>query len=140
MLIGNVVAYTYENLGYLERKKVVKVRIQNFSATVTTAPISADNLSPFVQLVLKEMGGPFKRFVQGNGAALAKGDKAFVIDAYGEDVSYLCRPYVEQSRRMLIEKLRVHGARCSADESAEFAKILGAAGLGDVYGGPAASL
>jgi len=109
------------------------------SATVATAPISADNLSPFVQLVLKEMGGPFKRFVQGNGAALAKGEKAFVIDAYGEDVSYLCRPYVEQSRRMLIEKLRVHGARCSADESAEFAKILGAAGLGDVYG-PAASL
>ena len=108
------------------------------SATVATAPISADNLSPFVQLVLKEMGGPFKRFVQGNGAALAKGEKAFVI-AYGEDVSYLCRPYVEQSRRMLIEKLRVHGARCSADESAEFAKILGAAGLGDVYS-PAASL
>ena len=65
--------------------------------------------------------------------------RSIVIDAYGEDVSYLCRPYVEQSRRMLIEKLRVHGARCSADESAEFAKILGAAGLGDVYG-PAASL
>jgi hypothetical protein len=62
-----------------------------------------------------------------------------VIDAYGEDVSYLCRPYVEKSRRMLVEKLRILGSRCAADEAAEFAKVLGASKLGDIYG-PAASL
>jgi glutathione S-transferase len=109
-------------------------------AAVSSAPIRADGLSDFVKLILKEMGeGPFKRFVQGNGAALAKGEKAFVIDAYGEDVSYLCRPYVEKSRRMLVEKLRILGSRCAADEAAEFAKVLGASKLGDIYG-PAASL
>ena len=108
-------------------------------AAVASAPISADGLSPFVQLLLKEMGGAFKSFVQGNGAALAKGEKAFVIEVYGEEVSYLCRPYVEKSRRMLIEKLKVHSASCSADETAEFAKILGSSNLGDIYG-PAASL
>jgi hypothetical protein len=54
-------------------------------------------------------------------------------------VSYLCRPYVEKSRRMLVEKLSILGSRCSADEAAEFAKVLGASKLGDIYG-PAASL
>lgn len=108
-------------------------------AAVSPAPISANGLSPFVNLLLKEMGGPFKSFVQGNGAALAKGEKAFVVEVYGEEVSYLCRPYAEKSRRMLIEKLKTHGASCSADEKAEFAKILGGSNLGDLYG-PAASL
>ena len=102
---------------------------------VCSDPITADNLPPFVQLVLEEMGeGPFRRFVLGNRAALANGEKAFAIDAYGEDVSYLCRPYVEKSRRMLIEKLSILGSRCSAEENTEFAKILGATRLDGVYG------
>jgi len=51
----------------------------------------------------------------GNQQALAKGDKAFVIPMYGEGVSYLARPYIEKSRRMLaahIATARVRAVNC----------------------------
>ncbi len=76
-------------------------------------PVSTDNGSrgewasfpdstPFAQTMLKLARDAYKPFVLGNQAALANGDKAFVADTYGEPVSYLCRPYPERSRQMVI--------------------------------------
>ena len=97
---------------------------------------SADSLPPFVSLVLAEMGGAFRAFVQGNRRAVERGEKSFVAEVHGEQVSYLCRPYVEKSRRMLVQRLQLHGARvgCSAHERAVFEQVLEAAGLQEVYG------
>ena len=44
-------------------------------------------------------------FVLGNAAALAEGRKAFVVETYGEDTSYLARPYPERSRTMIKQRI-----------------------------------
>ena len=96
--------------------------------------------SPFVEMILEEMGGAFKEFVLGNAAALAKGEKAFTIEVYGERVSYLCRPYVEKSRQMLIERLHiVHAGSCSKHEKAAFHALMERYGLSELYGSLAAT-
>ena len=60
----------------------------------------------FGKMILGEMEGTYQSFALGNAAALAKGDKAFVTGMYGEEVSYLARPYIEQSRQMLISRIK----------------------------------
>jgi hypothetical protein len=45
-------------------------------------------------------------FLLGNARALADGMKAFVVDTYGTPCSYLTRPYPEQSRRMIQDRIR----------------------------------
>ncbi len=65
--------------------------------------LDGERLTPFGELVLSEMAATWQPFVLANRQALANGDKAFVIDMYGEQVSYLARPYVEQSRQMLAQ-------------------------------------
>lgn len=67
-------------------------------------------ITPFAEFVLQEMSTSYQRFALANRQALSNGDKAFVIPMYGEDVSYLARPYIEQSRAMLAEHLMELGA------------------------------
>jgi len=59
----------------------------------------------FARFVVSEMTGTYLPFALGNRQALEAGAKAFVIPIYGEDVSYLARPYVEQSRRMILQRI-----------------------------------
>jgi glutathione S-transferase len=59
----------------------------------------------FVHFVLSEMKDTYARFALGNRDALHNGAKAFVASIYGEDVSYLARPYIEQSRRMIVQRI-----------------------------------
>ena len=59
----------------------------------------------FVKAVLHEIITTYKPFVLANKTALQHNQKAFVINTYGEDVSYLARPYVEQSRQMIKERI-----------------------------------
>lgn len=61
--------------------------------------------TPFARFVLGEMKDTYARFALANRAALRAGDKAFVIPMYGEAVSYLARPYIEQSRRMIAARI-----------------------------------
>lgn len=42
----------------------------------------------------------------GNARALAAGDKAFVVESYGEQTSYLTRPYPELSRSFIHARIR----------------------------------
>jgi glutathione S-transferase len=59
----------------------------------------------FARFVLGEMISTYQPYVLGNRDAQRAGAKAFHVATYGEDVSYLSRPYPEQSRRMLSERI-----------------------------------
>ena len=61
--------------------------------------------TPFARFVLDEMVSTYQPFVIGNRDAQAAGAKAFHVETYGEDVSYLSRPYPELSRRMIRERI-----------------------------------
>ena len=80
----------------------------------------------FAHHVLEVARGPYADFVLGNRAALANGRKAFEIETYGETVSYLTRPYPEQSRRMVVRRIR---DQLDADERATTLDWLDRCGL-----------
>lgn len=61
--------------------------------------------TPFAHTILGEMATTYKPFVLGNRGAQKAGEKAFVANIYGEDVSYLSRPYPEQSRCMIDDRI-----------------------------------
>ena len=64
------------------------------------------NPSPFVQRLLTIAREQYAPFALANKRALDNGDKAFVINTYGEDVSYLAREYPERSRRMIVQRIQ----------------------------------
>lgn len=66
------------------------------------------NSTPFAQFVLGEMPGTYKPYVLGNKEVQEAGAKAFHAEIYGEDVSYLSRPYPEQSRQMVVDRIHNH--------------------------------
>jgi glutathione S-transferase len=59
----------------------------------------------FGEFVLKEMVNTYQPYVLANGAAQRAGAKAFHADIYGEEVSYLSRPYPETSRQMIVDNI-----------------------------------
>jgi hypothetical protein len=60
----------------------------------------------FGEFVLGEMVNTYQPYVLANGAAQNAGAKAFHAEIYGEDVSYLSRPYPETSRRMIVDNIK----------------------------------
>ncbi len=68
------------------------------------APFPAS--TPFADHLLDLARDQYLPFVLGNARALAQGEKAFVAETYGEPVSYLTRRYPEQSRQMVLERIR----------------------------------
>lgn len=62
--------------------------------------------TPFGGHVLALARDQYAPFLLGNARTLAAGDKAFVIDTYGEPTSYLARAYPERSRRLLRARVR----------------------------------
>lgn len=89
------------------------------------------NSTPFAQFVLDEMRKTYMPFVLGNGEALAAGAKAFHVDTYGEDVSYLTRPYPEQSRQMIRDRIANQLDEVDADLVEHW---LSMTGLGPCFG------
>ena len=79
------------------------------------------------------MSKGFKNFILGNRDAYENSLKAFVANVYGENVSYLYRPYPEMSRQMLIEKLETHLHSCSEKEVENFNEIMRHFGLLELY-------
>ena len=61
--------------------------------------------TPFARFVLGEMVETYQPFVLANRDAQASGAKAFHVETYGEDVSYLSRPYPEASRQMILDRI-----------------------------------
>ena len=62
--------------------------------------------TPFAAHVLALARDPYAPFALANAKALAAGDKSFVVETYGEETSYLARPYPEQSRQMVLDRIR----------------------------------
>lgn len=62
--------------------------------------------TPFAAHILERARESYAAFALGNAKALAEGRKAFVIETYGEDVSYLARPYPEKSRRLVKNRIQ----------------------------------
>lgn len=62
--------------------------------------------TPFAKFVLQLGRDHYAPFLLGNAQALTQGNKAFVINTYGTDCSYLARSYPEQSRRMIQHRIR----------------------------------
>ena len=69
-------------------------------------------------------------FAIGNAQALQAGEKSFVTETYGEPVSYLARPYPEQSRRMILARIR---NQLAADEQRAVGGWLEKQGLDAVF-------
>lgn len=63
--------------------------------------VDLSELGPFADFVLTQFGGQYSQWIQGNARALKDGQKAFVISAAGQDVSYRARAYSETSRARL---------------------------------------
>ena len=64
-----------------------------------------ENPSPFVEHLLTITREQYVPFALANKQARESGDKAFVIETYGEEVSYLAREYPERSRRMVVDRI-----------------------------------
>jgi hypothetical protein len=82
--------------------------------------------TPFARHVLDVGRECYAPFVRANAAALAEGRKAFAVDTYGEATSYLTRPYPEQARRMIQERI---AQRLSERERARVVDFLQQRGL-----------
>ena len=61
--------------------------------------------TPFARFVLGEMATTYQPYALANRDAQHAGAKAFHVNVYDEEVSYLSRPYPEQSRQMISEKI-----------------------------------
>lgn len=86
--------------------------------------------SALAQLALTEMADTYGRYVLGNRDAQLASAKAFHVPIYGEDVSYLSRPYPEQSRNMVLD-----GITClDGPQLHKVTDWLRAYGLGQVFG------
>lgn len=85
--------------------------------------------SGFAQHVLGEMAATYQPYVLANRAALTAGAKAFHVEIYGEDVSYLTRPYPEKSRSMVAERLD----SLTGPEQDSASQLLDKYALGEVF-------
>ena len=110
IVLGGLRAHTYMDP---DPKKVV----ENFPTVVEWAEQRADlwdgqgelaelpDSTPFAQHVLSEMRDTYVPFILANKDAQGVGAKAFNTHIYGEDVSYLTRPYPEASRQMVVNRI-----------------------------------
>jgi glutathione S-transferase len=83
----------------------------------------------FARHVLGEMKSTYAPYVLANGDAQVAGAKAFHVETYGEDVSYLSRPYPDKSRQMIAQ--RIDGLAPSAQPATR--AWLQTAGLATVF-------
>jgi glutathione S-transferase len=82
--------------------------------------------TPFASHVLKIAREQYAPFLLGNAKALATSQKAFSVETYGQTASYLARPYPEQSRQMVKDRIR---SRLGADERSQVGGWLESVGL-----------
>ena len=88
------------------------------------------NSTPFAEHLLSVAREQYAPFVLANSNALAQGDKAFKIETYGEMASYLARPYPEQSRDMVKERIR---SRLNDNERKIVDEWLSSQGLAEAF-------
>jgi glutathione S-transferase len=84
----------------------------------------------FARFVLTEMVETYQPYVLANRDAQSAGAKAFHARVYDEDVSYLSRPYPEQSRQMIVDRIE---NQLSTEEREVIRGWLDAVGLRTVF-------
>ena len=119
-----------------------KAIVAGYPRVVAWAEGSADNWdgtgeldpfpqsTPFARFVLAEMVSTYQPYVLANRAAQAAGAKAFHVQMYDEEVSYLSRPYPERSRQMITERMAY---QLNDSERAEVSAWLDDAGLNECF-------
>lgn len=71
---------------------------------------SVDGSTDFAKFMLEEMRGTFVPFALANRKALGAGEKVFTVNIYGENVTYLARPYPEAACQMVSGHIAQLGA------------------------------
>ncbi len=92
--------------------------------------LSFPESSGFAQHVLKLMQSTYLNYLKANTAAVKNGDKAFVTEMYGEEVSYKTLAYREESRQMVIRRI-IH--QLTVDERQTVEKWLSDCGLHSAF-------
>jgi len=64
------------------------------------------DVTPFAAHMLERARDQYAPWVLGHRRALIEGNKAFTIEAYGEEVSYLARQYPELARQLVIGRIQ----------------------------------
>ena len=88
-------------------------RADTWDGTGKLAPFP--DSTPFAQHVLGEMSTTYTPYIMANRDAQLAGAKAFHIETYGEEVSYLSRPYPESARQMIVQRIDELTAQGQAD-------------------------
>jgi glutathione S-transferase len=95
------------------------------------AVASLQTPTDFARFVLDEAQGAYQTFIVGNANALAAGEKAFMADIHGAEVSLLARKYPETSRQVLRSAI---AESLSDEQKSAVAAFLDARGLGPAFG------
>ena len=98
-------------------------RADTWSGDGALAPLQEP--TDFARHVLSEMPTTYMPYVLANAQAQAVGAKACAAETYGESVSYLARPYPEQSRGMLVQ----HFYALAEDDRSKIRALLADYGL-----------
>ena len=101
---------------------------QAWAADATWAPFP--DSTPFARHVLRLTADQYRPFLLANAQALTTGSRAFTVDTYGEPASYLCRPYPEQARTMIRQRI---ANRLDAPTGGVVQRWLADLGLSDVF-------
>ena len=81
--------------------------------------------TPFCQSMLEIGRDHYAPFLLANAQALQKGLKSFVIETYGTPCSYLTRPYPQQSREMIFDRIRYQLSDSERDQASSWLKDVG---------------
>lgn len=107
---------------------------RNHRELLSGSPINAyEQPSPFVEHLLSLAREQYAPFILANRQARLNGDKAFVVETYGEQVSYLARAYPERSRQLVVQ--RIHN-ELNAHERQQILAWLKQRGLYDCFAPP----
>lgn len=90
-----------------ERRHDGGIPVPQQSATIGDPAI--DDAGPFARAVLELAGETFLAFASENRRACARGDRVFHATVYGEETSFLARPEMERSRRLLVSRVNQYG-------------------------------
>lgn len=127
MFLGGLRGHTYADPG-------PKRKVSQYPKVVNWLEKQADHwdgkgeLAPFekptefAHHVLREMPGTYQPFALGNKKAFEQGSKFFVENIYGEDVSFLTRPYPESSRQMIVNYITQHLSCTEQEQAASWLK------------------
>jgi glutathione S-transferase len=102
-------------------------RAEQWDGTGELAPFDAP--TDFALHVLGEMASTYSPYVLANRDAQHVGAKAFHVEIYGEDVSYLSRPYPEASRNRVIERIK----KLDSKQSRKVQAMLSSIGLSGTF-------